>query len=55
MFKSFSLTITGLLVVVLAEFLPVEEVEVVGQAIGIIIAWFGRYRVGDIALTGKRK
>lgn len=50
-----SLTITGLLVVILSQFVPIEEAETVIGAIGIIISWFGRFRLGDLTLLGTRK
>ncbi len=50
-----SVTIIGLLVAIVSQFFPVEEVQTVAEAIGIIIAWFGRYRLGDLTLLGFRK
>lgn len=50
-----STTIIGLVVLVLSQFVPVEEVEKVMEAVGIIIAWYGRVRLGDISLWGVRK
>lgn len=49
---NFSVTITGLLMVVLSNFVPAEEVETVLEAIGIIIAWYGRFRAGGINWLG---
>lgn len=50
-----SLTITGLIVAICSQFVPAEEVQVVMEAVGIIIAWYGRYRLGDLTLFGSRK
>lgn len=61
-----SLTITGIiitLIMFLGETVGVEVVEAdlqttittLGQLIGILIAWYGRVRVGDIGWLGKRK
>ena len=47
-----SVTITGLLTIIISEFVPVEELEVVLTAIGIVVAWYGRYRLGGISLLG---
>lgn len=53
--KNFSLTMTGLMAVIFAEFVPQAELEVVIQAIGILVAWYGRYRMGDLKPWGIRK
>ena len=50
-----SSTIIGLLTLIGSQFVPVEELQKVLEAIGIIIAWYGRYRLGDISLMGLRK
>ena len=50
-----STTIIGLVVLVLSQFVPVEEVESVMEAVGIIIAWYGRIRLGDLHIWGGRK
>ena len=50
-----SKTIIGLLTVLLSQFVPVQELQTVLEAIGIIIAWYGRYAVGDISVLGIRK
>lgn len=50
-----SKTILGLITVVLAQFVPVEELNTVLEAIGVLIAWYGRYAIGDISLLGTRK
>lgn len=50
-----SVTIMGIFVLIVSQFFPVEEAETVGEAIGIILTWWGRYRIGDITLTGIRK
>ena len=66
MFKTRSLTISALFVGLLGSFLPLAEAESVANGLQIIleqtiiivpilVAWFGRLRVGDISLTGKRK
>ncbi|MGH7391441.1 MAG: hypothetical protein ACREM3_18570 [Candidatus Rokuibacteriota bacterium] len=33
----------------------VAIVALVGQAAGIVIAWYGRYRQGDVTLIGQRR
>lgn len=50
-----SKTIIGLVTVVLAQFVPVEELYTVLEAVGILLAWYGRYQLGDISLLGVRK
>lgn len=50
-----SSTIIGLIVIIAAQFVPVEEVNQVLEAIGIIISWIGRFRLGDITPLGFRK
>jgi len=50
-----SATIIGLLTLIGAQFVPVEEIEKVIEAIGILLAWYGRYRIGDITILGIRK
>lgn len=50
-----SMTISGIVMLLAAQFVPVDELEVVMEAVGIILAWYGRYRVGDITLLGIRK
>jgi hypothetical protein len=50
-----SKTIIGLITVVLAQFVPAEEVSIVMEAVGIMLAWYARYTIGDITLLGKRK
>jgi len=50
-----SKTILGLITVVLAQFVPVEELNTVLEAVGILLAWYGRYAVGDISIFGARK
>jgi hypothetical protein len=30
-------------------------VETIGQLVGIIVAWYGRYRQGDVKVIGVRK
>jgi hypothetical protein len=54
-----SLTIQGLLVVLLSIVLPVEEVNAFVDAVmvivGLLMAWYGRYRIGGITILGTRK
>ena len=61
-----SLTITGLVVILLGfllqrsgmEVAPEEiqtTIEVLAQLAGIIIAWYGRVRHGDISILGKKR
>ena len=51
-----SKTIIGLLTVVLSQFVPVEELEVVLQALGILLAWYGRVQaVENITWYGMKK
>ena len=49
---NYSLTIVGLITLIASQFVPVEELETVMQAVGIIIAWYGRWRQGDISIVG---
>jgi len=64
--KKQSITITGLIISVLAFILPMVGVEVgteevskvvlnISEAGGLLIAWYGRVRIGDVNLFGKRK
>ena len=55
MFKKFSLAISGLIVIILGEFFPIEEVQLLIQAVGILMSWIGRIRIGDVTLLGTRK
>ena len=55
--KNFSVTITGLLAVILG--LVIENQQVVSElatdlvtVVGILVAWYGRWRQGDISLVG---
>lgn len=50
-----SLTITGLIIAVLSQFIPVEEAQTIVEAIGIIVAFVGRVRIGDLTWYGIRK
>lgn len=50
-----SKTIIGLVVAILAQFIPAEELQIVAEAVGILFAWYGRYQLGDISLFGTRK
>ena len=50
-----SLTITGLIIAVLSQFIPVEEAQTIATALGLIIAYAGRIRIGDITWFGTRK
>lgn len=53
--KTFSVTITGLIILILSEFVPVEELEAVMKAAGILVTWYGRYRIGDMLPWGVKK
>ena len=54
-----SVTITGIIVFLLAKVIPLEQasqfVDTAIQLIGIALAWYGRYRIGDITWYGTRK
>ena len=50
-----SITITGLIIIVLSQFVPAEEVETVMEAVGILMSWYGRDRLADVDLCGFRK
>ena len=50
--KKYSLTIVGLITLVASQFVPAEELQTVMQAVGIILAWYGRWRQGDISIVG---
>jgi len=53
-----SLTIKGVIVLLLSQVLPLEEVEPVINALTLVIStlmiWYGRYRQGDITWYGKK-
>jgi len=51
------MTITGIIVMIASQFAPEMEVqsvevETILAAIGIIVAWVGRFRQGDISIVG---
>lgn len=50
-----SKTIASLITLVLSQFVPVEEIEVVIEAAVIVYLWYLRYKAGDISLMGLRK
>ena len=54
-----SLTFTGIITMILSQWLPLEEVSPFIDAVALIvttgIAWYGRYRLGDITWYGARK
>jgi hypothetical protein len=54
-----SLTITGIITMLLSQVLPVEEVGPVVDAFALIITtgiiWYGRYRQGDITWYGTKR
>lgn len=50
-----SKTIASLITLILSQFVPVEELQVVIEAISILIIWYSRFSVGDINLFGLRK
>lgn len=50
-----SKTIIGLLTIILSQFVPMEELQTVLEAVGILLAWYGRYAHGDISLMGIKK
>lgn len=49
------MTITGLVILLGSNFVPAEQIETVIQAIGIILAWYGRWRQKDINILGVKK
>lgn len=60
--KNQSVTITGLIISLLAFALPLlgieagpEEIAQIVAAGGILVAWYGRFRQGDISLLGNKK
>lgn len=59
MFKAYSTTFIGLLTVILAQFLAPEVAgELAADVVlivGLIVTWWGRYRIGDLTVYGKRK
>lgn len=50
-----SLTISGLIIIILSQFVPAEEVETVMEAVGILMSWYGRIRLDDLTWLGLRK
>ena len=51
-----SKTIIGLITIIAAQFIPVEEIETVIEAIGIIVAWYGRIAAsGQVTWLGLKK
>jgi len=57
----FSLTQSGVYLTAIATFLGVTQDEVSGftttvvAIVGLIMAWYGRYRKGDVTFFGFRK
>ena len=51
---NYSLTITGLIILIASQFVPAEEIETVMEAVGIIVAWYGRFRAGGIDILGRK-
>jgi hypothetical protein len=53
-----SITITGIITMLLSQVLPLEEVGPVVDAVALIVTtsliWYGRYRQGDITWWGKK-
>lgn len=50
-----SKTISSLIVLILSQFVPVEEVQLVVEALTVLYLWYLRYQAGDISLMGTRK
>ena len=50
-----SKTIAGVITVLLAQFMTVEEINTIMNAVGIVLAYYGRYSLGDITWYGARK
>ena len=50
-----SLTISGLIIVILSQFIPAEEAQTIATAIGLLFSYWGRIRVGDLTWYGARK
>jgi hypothetical protein len=50
-----SKTIASLITLILSQFVPVEELQVVIEAIAILVIWYSRVSAGDISITGLRK
>jgi hypothetical protein len=50
-----SKTIASLITLILSQFVPVEELQVVIEAVAILVIWYSRYQAGDISLMGLRK
>jgi hypothetical protein len=54
-----SLTITGIITMLLSQWMPLEEVgpfvDSAALIITTIVIWYGRYRQGDITWWGAKK
>jgi hypothetical protein len=54
-----SLTITGILTIILSQVLEATVAIALASdivlVIGVIVTWWGRYRIGDLNITGLRK
>lgn len=50
-----STTILGLIIVIAAQFVPMEEIQKVIEGLGILMSWYGRFKIGDISPLGIRK
>lgn len=54
-----SLTITGILTIVLSQIIDAAVAEDLAAdivlVVGIIVTWYGRYRLGDLTPLGLRK
>jgi len=55
--QNYSMTIVGVIVMIASQFAPEMEVqsvevETILAAVGIIVAWYGRWRQGDVSIVG---
>ena len=54
-----SLTITGILTIILSQVLEATVAQELATdlvlIVGILVTWYGRFRLGDLTLLGTRK
>lgn len=50
-----SKTIISLITLVASQFVPMEELQVVLEALSILVIWYSRVSVGDISIFGTKK
>lgn len=50
-----SKTILSLITLIASQFVPMEELQIVLEALSILVIWYSRFSAGDISIFGVRK